>query len=101
MNSEKLLERNFSFARRSPSRPEPEMPLGLETAVLAHWREARTQESSNRRLLRGLRWAAILSCAVAFLAAVLQKDQLAALSQRDEPEVRLANSAVAVGFDYE
>jgi hypothetical protein len=48
-----------------------------------------------------LRWAAIMSCAIALLAGLLQRDQLAALSQRDEPEVRLANSAVAVGYDYE
>jgi len=101
MNSDRLLQRIFSLARHSPSAPESEMPLGLETAVLAHWREARAERPANSGLLPAMRWAAILSCAIALLAGLLQRDQLATLSQRDEPEVRLANSAVAVGFDYE
>jgi hypothetical protein len=101
MNSDQLLQRIFSLARKSPLSRGSALPLGLETAVLAHWREAQAHGQSNSGLLRGLRWAAIMSCAIALLAGLLQRDQLAALSQRDEPEVRLANSAVAVGYDYE
>jgi len=101
MNSDQLLQRIFSLARKSPPARGSDLPLGLETAVLAHWREARAHGQSNSGLLRGLRWAAIMSCTIALRAGLLQRDQLAALSQRDEPEVRLANSAVAVGYDYE
>ena len=103
MNTNELLARIFSLARSAPPPPPPpnEMPLGLEIAVLAHWREASAQRDSNAGLLRGMRWAALTACAVALLAATLKKDELAAFQNRFDPETRVADSALSVGFDYE
>ena len=101
MNTNKLLARIFSLARSAPAPPPNEMPFGLETAVLAHWREASTQKDGNAGLLRGMRWAALTACAVALLAATLKKDELAAFQNRFDPETRVADSAISAGFDYE
>jgi hypothetical protein len=102
MNPDQLLQRIFSLSRRSPlAKEKTDLPYGLETSVLAHWRDVRTHPTPNSFLLRGLGWAAIMACAIALLAGVLERDQVAALTQRDEPEVRLADSAIAVGYDYE
>ena len=77
------------------------MPFGLETAVLAHWREASAERVGSAGLLRGMRWAALTACAVALLAATLSKEELNAFQNRFDPETRVADSAISVGFDYE
>ena len=101
MNTNELLSRIFSVARSAPT-PEPnEMPFGLETAVLAHWREASAQRDGSAGLLRAMRWAALTACAVALLTATLKKDELAAFQNRFDPETRVADSAISAGFDYE
>lgn len=101
MNTNKLLARIFSLARSAPAPAPGEMPFGLETAVLAHWREASAQEDGSAGLVRGMRWAAVTACAVALLVATLKKDELAAFQNRFDPETRVADSAISAGFDYE
>ena len=101
MNPTQLLDRIFSLSRHAPDAPLPAMPYGLETVVLAHWREAIARRSMNLGLLRGLRWAALTACAVAFLAGVLKSDELTAFANRYDPETRLADSAIVAGYDYE
>jgi hypothetical protein len=101
MNTNELLTRIFSLSRSVPTPPPNDMPFGLETAVLAHWREASARTAGSAGLLRGMRWAALTACAVALLAATLEKDELAAFQNRFDPETRVADSAISVGFDYE
>jgi hypothetical protein len=103
MNTNELLARIFSLSRSAPPPPPPpnEMPFGLETAVLAHWREASARKDGSAGLLRAMRWAALTACAVALVAATLNKDELAAFQNRFDPETTVADSAISVGFDYE
>ena len=101
MKPDQLLQRIFSLSRRAPVAEVPDMPFGLETAVLAHWREASAQGAENGGLLRGLRWAALLACAVALLAGVLGIDELKAFSNRFDPATRVADSAIIVAYGYE
>ncbi len=101
MNANQLLNRIFSLSRRVPDSRPNEMPFGLETAVLAHWRAASARGSASAGLLRGLRWAALVACAVAILTAVLESDQLAAFKNRSDPATRVADSALSASYGYE
>lgn len=101
MNADQLLHRIFSIARRSPDSRPSAMAFGFETSVLAHWREASAQRSASAGLLRGLRWAALVACAVAILTAVLESDQLAAFRNRSDPATRVADSALSASYGYE
>jgi hypothetical protein len=101
MNTDRLLDRIFGFARRASASALTEVPYGLETMVLAHWREAAGHRSANAGLLRGLRWAALAACAVALCTAALKSDELAAFNQRFDPVTRVADSAIVAGYDYE
>lgn len=101
MNARQLLNHIFFLSRRVPESPPNEMPFGLETAVLAHWREAFAQRSASVGLLRGLRWAALVACVVALLTAVLENDQLAAFRDRSDTARRIADSALSASYGYE
>jgi hypothetical protein len=102
MNPTQLLDRIFSLSRHTPDTSRPVMPYGLETVVLVHWREALAHRSMNLGLLRGLRWAALTACIVAFLVGILKSDEFAAaFTNRYDPETRLADSAIVAGYDYE
>lgn len=101
MDTEQFLNRIFSLSRRTPNRELIEMPFGLETAVLAHWRAAVSQRAASSGLLRGLRWAALLACAVALLVGALASDELAAFNDRFDPETQVADSAIVAGYGYE
>ncbi|MEO7723452.1 MAG: hypothetical protein ABIU29_02000 [Chthoniobacterales bacterium] len=100
MNTNRLLDRIFTLARRAPDPDVIELPFGLETAVLAHWRDAGRHRASNGGLLRGLRWAALLACIIALVAGALEADELIVFKYRFDPEVRVADSAVA-SYNYE
>ena len=101
MDTEQFLNRIIRLARRAPARPTPGPAYGLETAVLAHWREAAAHRSANGTLLRGLRWATLAAFAVALLTAALKSDELAAFKHRSDPVTRVADSAIAAGYGYE
>ena len=101
MNSDQLLQRLFGLARRAPKAPVPEIPFGLETAVIAHWKTTVANRSANMGLLRAFRWAALTACGIALIASLLGRDELSAFRQRNELEARLADSAIAAGYDYE
>ena len=99
-NPDSFLDRLFTLSQRAPAAHDPEIPFGLETAVVAHWR-AGAQASAHGNLLRGLRWAALLSCAIALLAGALENDQLTAFRSRFDPEARVADSAIVAAYGYE
>ena len=101
MNTDLLLDRIFRFARRAPAPARTEPDFGLETAVLAHWREAAAPRSLNAGLLPGLRWAALAACAIALLTAALKSDELKAFQNRSDPAARVADSAIVVSYGYE
>ncbi len=101
MNTNQFVDRLFSLARRAPAPEDSAAPFGLETVVLAHWREARAQRSSDSGILRGLRWAALLACSVAFLAGALSREELTAFSNGYDPEKNLADSAISTAFGNE
>jgi hypothetical protein len=99
-NPERILKHLFAVARHAPAPNESEVPFGLETAVVAHWRAARGR-ATNGNLLSGLRWAAIFAVAIALAAGAVENDQLTAFRSRFDPETRVADSAIVAGFDYE
>jgi hypothetical protein len=101
MNANQLLNRIFSLSRRAPESQPNEMPFGLETAVLARWREASARRAAGTGLVCGLRWAALVACAVALLTATLESDQIAAFRNRFDPATRIADSAISAGYGYE
>jgi hypothetical protein len=101
MNPNQLLNRIFSLSRRLPDSRPNEIPFGFETAVLAHWRDASAQRATSAGLLRGLRWAALVACAVAILTAVLESDELAAFRNRSDPATRVADSALSASYGNE
>src|SRR5215475_14467629 len=100
MNSDQLLKRLFDLARRAPEVRSSTLPYGLETSVLAHWREANANRSASMGLLRSFRWAALTACAIAVLAGFLGSEEFSAFRQRDVAEWRLADSAIASAYDY-
>ena len=101
MSPDQLLQRLFDCVRRIPEAEDPEMPYGLETAVIAQWKDAVTERAAGIGLVRSLRWAALTACAVALLAGFLGSEELAAFKQRNELEARLADSAIAAAYDNE
>jgi hypothetical protein len=102
MKPDHLLQRILWLARRAPTAEIPEMAFGLETAVLAHWREVSGEnDAPNGTLLRGLRWAALLACAIALLAGVLEIGEVGVFADRFDPATRVADSAITIAYDYE
>jgi hypothetical protein len=101
MDADRLLNRLFSLSRKASTPEVPDMPFGLETVVLTHWREASARRAENAGLLRGLRLAALTACAVALLAVAMESDELMAFSDRFDPETRVADWAIAAGYGYE
>ncbi|MBA3960607.1 MAG: hypothetical protein H0X40_01730 [Chthoniobacterales bacterium] len=100
-STEEFLSRVFTLARRVRPPLPGELPYGLETAVLAHWRAAAGERSGQGSIVRGLRWAALFACLLAFLAGLLGNDQVSAFRNRFDPESSVADSAVVSGYDYE
>lgn len=101
MDTEQFLNRIIRLARCAPAPPTPAPAYGLETAVLANWREAAAYRSANGTLLRGLGWATVAAFAVALLTAALKSDELAAFNHRSDPVIQVADSAIAAGYGYE
>lgn len=101
MNAEEFLQRLFCLVRRLPPEEIPDPPYGWETRILANWRETVARRKVAVGLLRGLRWAALTACAVAVLAGAMATDELAAFRNRNDPEARIADSALVAGYGYE
>lgn len=99
MTPNELFDRLCALARRAPEVSPNELRWGLETSVLAHWREAAGAGSANASLLRGLRWAALTACVVALLVAAFESEEVAAFQNRFEPETRIAESAISAGYE--
>ena len=100
-SAEEFLTRIFALARRTQSPISSELPYGLETAVMAHWRRVNAARSGIGSIVQGLRWAALFACVLALIAATLESDQLSAYRNRFDPESSVADSAVVTGYGYE
>ena len=96
---EQLLDHAFALARRSGDQVPSELPLGLETAVLAQWRSSRESSKVDIGMLAVFRWAAILACVVAVAGAAWKCEEIAQISQRLDPETRIVDSALLAGLD--
>lgn len=95
-----FLARIFALNRRPPDPTPADLPFGLETAILSHWRSA-SEAGANRAMLPAMRWAAALAFAVVIGVAAFQHDQLAQLTHGRDLETRIADSAVAAAIGYE
>ena len=100
MNRDQFLNRVYALARPASAPESAEIPLGLETAVLAHWREANGRRE-GAGLLRGLRWAALVAAVVALAVGAVQNEELNAFRSSFDPMARVADSALVTGLDYE
>lgn len=98
MKPEALLAHIFSLVRRAPEPPRDELPFGLETAVLAHWRAARAQMTPAFRLLPRLRWAALVACAIAAFSVAWSREEFAEIAHLSFSESHIAESAMQVAY---
>ena len=84
--TEQLLDHAFTLARRARDPVSSGLPFGMETAVLAHWRNSCASSKIDTGMLRVFRWAAILACVVAVASGVWKSEDIAQISQRLDPE---------------
>jgi hypothetical protein len=97
--TEQLLDQAFALARRARDPVPSEVPFGMETAVLAHWRNLLASSKIDAGMLRVFRWGAILACAVAVAGGAWKLEEIAQISQRLDPETRIVDSALLAGLD--
>jgi hypothetical protein len=97
--TEQLLNHAFALARRASDRVPSELPFGMETAVLAHWRSSRPSSKIDLGMLRIFRWIAILACAVAVAGGAWKHEDITHILQHFDPETRIVDSALLAGLD--
>ncbi|SRR6266478_4544470 len=97
--TKQLLDHAFALARRAREPVPSELPLGMETAVLAQWRSSRGSSKIDVGMLPVFRWAAILACVVAVMGGAWKREDIAEISQRLDPETRIVDSALLAGLD--
>jgi hypothetical protein len=97
--TEQLLDRAFALARRARPPVPAELPFGMETAVLAHWRNSLASSKNDVGMLRVFRWAALLACVVAVAGGAWKSEYIAQISQHLDPETRIVDSALFAGLD--
>jgi hypothetical protein len=97
--TDQLLDHAFTLARRARDPVPSELPFGMETAILAHWKDTWVTSKIDIGTLRVFRWAAILACVVAVAGGAWKSDEIAQLSQRLDPETRIINAALTAGLD--
>jgi hypothetical protein len=96
---EQLLDHAFSLARRARDPIRSDLPFGMETAVLAHWRNSSASSRSDVGILRIFRWSAIAACVIAVASGVWMGADIAHLSRPMDPETTVVDYAVAAGLD--
>jgi hypothetical protein len=97
--TEQLLDHAFTLARRARDPVPSEPPFGMETAILAHWRNSRASSKIDIGMLRVFRWAAILACVVALAGGIWKSEDIAQIPQRLDPETKIVDSALLAGLD--
>ena len=97
--TEQLLDHAFALARRAHDPVPSEPPFGMETAILAQWRNSYASSNSDFYMVRLFRWAAILACVVAVAGGVWKSRDIAQISQRLDPETKIVDSALLAGLD--
>jgi hypothetical protein len=96
---DQLLNQAFALARRAPDPLPSELPFGMETAILAHWRNSRPPSKIDVGMLRVFRWGAILACVLAAAGGAWKSEDITQISQRLDPETRIVDSALLAGLD--
>jgi len=96
---EQLLNQAFALARRARDQVPSELPFGMETAILAQWKSSRASSKTDIGMLRVFRWGAILACVFAVAGGAWKREDIAQMSQRLDPEIRIVNSALLAGLD--
>jgi len=96
---EQLLDHAFALARRACDPVPSELPFGMETAVLAHWKSSRVSSKTDVGMLPVFRWAAILACVVAAAVGAWKREDITQISQRFDPETRIVDSSLLAGLD--
>ena len=95
-DAHRILNKTFLLARCGGTEVQQrELPFGLQTAVLAHWRNSRLHVANGSRMLPALRWAAIIAVFLAIASGAWKWDILMSIAACSEPEVTLINSAFA------
>src|SRR2546425_7693009 len=97
--TEQLLDHAFVLARRARDPVPSELPFGMETAVLAHWRDSRVSSKIDIGMLRVFRRVAIVACVVAVAGGVWKSEDIAQIWQRLDSETKIVNSALLAGLD--
>jgi hypothetical protein len=97
--TDQLLDHAFTLARRARDPVPSELPFGMETAILAQWRDTSASSKIDIGTLRVFRWAAILACVVAVAGGAWKSDEIAQISQRLDPETKIIDSALIAGLD--
>lgn len=97
--TEQLLDHAFTLARRARDPAPSELPFGMETAILAQWRNSCASSKIDIGILRVFRWAAILACVVAVAGGIWTSEDIAQIPQRLDPETKIVDSALLAGLD--
>lgn len=94
---EQLLDHALALARHARDRVPSELPFGMETAVLAHWRNSRADSNSDIGLLRIFRWSAIVACVLAMAGGVWMGGEIARMSRPLDPTT-IVDYAITAGL---
>ena len=97
--TEQLLDHAFALARRAHDPVPPELPFGMETAILAQWKSSRRSSKIDVGMVRVFRCVAILACVIAVAGGVWKSDDIAQISQHLDPETKIVDSALLAGLD--
>jgi hypothetical protein len=97
--TERLLDHAFSLARLARDPVPSELPFGMETAILAHWRDSHASSNTDIGMLRVFRRAAILACLVAVASGIWESGDIVQISHRLDPETKIVDSALFAGLD--
>lgn len=94
-DANRFLNKAFLLARRGRTElQECQPPFGLQTAVLAHWRDSRLQVTNSSRMLLALRWSAVVAVSLAIVSGAVKRDILMSIAAHSEPELTLIDSAL-------
>ncbi|HVE16637.1 MAG TPA: hypothetical protein VNB29_07860 [Chthoniobacterales bacterium] len=92
----KSLVRLLRRAATAPPKDNPEIPFGLETRVIAAWKEARTAETPGFNVLAVFQKASLAALACTAIAATVS---VSALFHSQDPQAHVANYALVASLD--
>ncbi|HEY4281432.1 MAG TPA: hypothetical protein VGM62_00095 [Chthoniobacterales bacterium] len=89
-DSERLLDKALTLAQGRPDPIPAELPFGMETAILAQWRNARAAKFTG--MIPIFRWAAMIAIVLAMLSGAWNRDVFVQIADRFNPETSIVNS---------